>query len=228
MMYFSKAELSRHALGRDQNWELSTNGYRSHQLVWSLFSDTDERDRDFIFRWETDGRLPVLYTVSEREPVDREGYFGRLGTKKYAPKLVEGQPLAFSLRANSVVKKRDEDGRQTVHDVVMNAKHELRQADEWEDCELTQAELVQREGLEWLSSRSKQYGYELDPGAVSAEGHQRHEFRKAGNGRRVVISTIDFRGRLRVANPARFSAALVNGVGPSKAFGCGLMLVRPI
>ena len=33
---------------------------------------------------------------------------------------------------------------------------------------------------------------------------------------------------LEVADPARFFDALVRGVGPAKAFGCGLMLVRRV
>lgn len=226
-MYFSRAQLSRTAFGQDENWELATNGYRAHQLVWSLFSDHEDRTRDFIFRWDTDGALPVLYIVSKRPPVDREANFDILQSKTYAPKLRQGQELAFSLRANPVVKSRDEKGRQLVHDVVMNAKFELR-SDPAGEQELTQAELVDREGIKWLQRRTDQYGFVFETHQVLTEAYERHEFRKSRDHRRVVISTIDYQGRLTVTNPDRFTQALFNGVGPSKAFGCGLMLVRPL
>lgn len=227
-MYFSRAELSQAAFGRDKNWQLATNGYRAHELVWSLFSDHPDRKRDFIFRWDTDGPVPQLYTVSERKPADISGNFRTLQTKPYDPALDEGQPLAFSLRANAVVKKRDEQGRQSVHDVVMNKKYELREAGEWKDADITQAQLVQSAGTEWLTSRQEQYGFEIRPEDILTEAYERHEFRKSKNKRRVVIATIDFQGRLRVTDPKRFKDALISGVGPSKAFGCGLLLVRPI
>jgi len=227
-MYFSKAQLSRRALGQDRNWELGTNGYRAHEIVWSLFSDRRDRERDFVFRWEIDDGLPLLYVVSERRPEDRDSNFRRLATKKYDPQIVAGQALAFALRANAVVKKRDDDGRQRVHDVVMNAKHELRKDGEWEDSDLTQSELVHSAGADWLVSRASENGFELEASDVLTESHERHEFKKSRNARRVVISTIDFRGRLRVVEPGAFRAALMHGVGPSKAFGCGLLLVRPM
>jgi CRISPR system Cascade subunit CasE len=31
-----------------------------------------------------------------------------------------------------------------------------------------------------------------------------------------------------VTDPAAFAALLVQGLGPAKGFGCGLMLVRPV
>jgi CRISPR system Cascade subunit CasE len=41
-------------------------------------------------------------------------------------------------------------------------------------------------------------------------------------------NTIDFKGILRVINRYELVVALQNGIGPDKAFGCGLMLVRRI
>lgn len=225
-MYFSRAELRKTAPRREEYWEITGNGHVGHRLVWSLFSDHPDRDRDFIYRWETDERLPVLYTVSEREPRDEEGLFD-LRTKPYDPRLAEGQPLAFSLRANPVIKKRDEEGRQRVHDVVMNAKWEMKQSGEWDECDLTQAQLVQQEGEKWLRDRAERHGFRLGDGDVSAESHQKHQFKKPSNGRRVTFVTIDYRGRLTVDDPARFRETLFDGLGPTKAYGCGLLMVRP-
>ncbi len=226
-MYFSRATLRPDAARREEYWEMTGNGYLGHELVWGLFSDREDRKRDFIYRWETSERTPVLYVVSERRPVDREGLF-RVQTKDYAPALTEGQPLAFSLRANAVIKKRDDEGRQHVHDVVMNTKWEMRQSGEWEDCELSQADLVQRAGVDWLRKRTEQHGFHFDDGMVRAESYQKHCFRKPRNRRPVTFVTIDFKGRLEVIDPEAFRQTLFEGIGPTKAYGCGLMMVRPV
>lgn len=224
-MYFSRATLRPGAARRDQYWQLTENGYLGHQLAWALFSDRYERKRDFIYRWETDQQYPVLYLVSAREPVDPEGIF-KLETKPYDPKLRAGAPLSFSLRANAVVKKRDENGRQHVHDVVMDLKRQLRAAGEWKDDPSTQAELVQQAGVAWLKRRGEQYGFRLVEDKVRAESYRKQQFKKPRNKRRVTFVTIDFKGQLEVRDPELFRRALFEGIGPTKAYGCGLMMVR--
>lgn len=226
MHYLTKAYLKPEAARSDKYWELTSNGYRAHRLVWSLFDDDPDRDRDFVYRWDTGGRLPCLRVVSERRPKDREDLF-QLRTKDYDPVLEEGQRLRFSLRANTVVKKEDEDGNQRAHDVVMNAKWEMRQEGTWEECDITHAQLVQREGEKWLAKRTDQFGFALPGRQVRAESHQKHSFEKPRSGRQITFVTMDLTGILRVADPETFRDTLFNGMGPTKAYGCGLILVRP-
>lgn len=49
-----------------------------------------------------------------------------------------------------------------------------------------------------------------------------------GNCRGISLSTLDFEGELSVTDPGIFLSALFKGIGPAKAFGCGLMLVRRV
>jgi CRISPR system Cascade subunit CasE len=42
----------------------------------------------------------------------------------------------------------------------------------------------------------------------------------------MTIAVLEFAGVLTVRDPARFLAALAQGFGHAKAFGCGLMLIR--
>jgi CRISPR system Cascade subunit CasE len=226
MMYFTKAQLRPGAARTDAYWDLANQGHRPHRLVWSLFADDPDRDRDFIYRYDGDTRRPRLHVVSERKPVDRHDLF-RFRVKPYDPQLQTGQRLVFSLRANTVVKKTHEDGTQRAHDVVMNAKWEMRQEGTWEDCDISHAQLVQREGTKWLASRAERYGFELPGGQVRADAHQKHQFEKPRNGRTVTFVTMDLTGTLRVADPETFRESLLYGIGPSKTYGCGLMLVRP-
>jgi CRISPR system Cascade subunit CasE len=50
----------------------------------------------------------------------------------------------------------------------------------------------------------------------------------SAQGREIQFSRVDFAGEPPVAEPGAFCAALAQGVGHAKAFGCGLLLVRPI
>jgi CRISPR system Cascade subunit CasE len=93
----------------------------SHQLVWSLYTDGPDRQRDFLWRQTGDGELLML---GQRPPVDRHSLFD-LEQKPFAPVLRVGQRLAFKLRANAT---RDTHDGQRV-DVVMHALHRLPHAE---------------------------------------------------------------------------------------------------
>ena len=49
-----------------------------------------------------------------------------------------------------------------------------------------------------------------------------------GRCRGIALSTLDFEGELIVTKPEILLPALLNGIGPAKSFGCGLLLVRHI
>ncbi|MET9292822.1 type I-E CRISPR-associated protein Cas6/Cse3/CasE [Streptomyces sp. NPDC003077] len=57
---------------------------------------------------------------------------------------------------------------------------------------------------------------------------RRHSFAKNGRGNHVTFHTATFEGRLRITNPALFTARLLEGIGPSKAYGCGLLTLAPL
>jgi CRISPR system Cascade subunit CasE len=85
--------------------------------------------------------------------------------------------------------------------------------------------------LDWLIDRLQQWGFAAVPGESGAPqlqvvSRQRLSFSKSGAGgpgRRVVLQTATFEGRLQVAGPEAARAALLDGVGPGKGYGCGLI-----
>jgi CRISPR system Cascade subunit CasE len=86
-------------------------------------------------------------------------------------------------------------------------------------------DLVQRSCTAWLLARCERLGITADnPESVRAEGYELHR----GKGGTLRLSTVDFSGRLRVLDPVALRRALFAGVGHGKAFGCGLLLLRPI
>ena len=86
----------------------SMNGYQAHQLVWNLFADHPDRQRDFIYRHEEANGLPTFYMVSKRMPVDTSGMWEIL-PKEYNPQLKSGQRLGFTLCANPIRSRRKEN-----------------------------------------------------------------------------------------------------------------------
>lgn len=191
-----------------------------HRLIWQLFADDPDRDRDFIFRRMGEDLPPEYLIVSEREPVDEDNFW-EIKTKEYAPKISEGQTLQFSLRANPTVKKNG-----SRHDVVMDARKELEEKGIDEEEWPSRPELAQREGTAWLKSREDQYGFQLAEDKIRIDRYLQYNFKKKRNGREVTLSSLDFNGVLEVADTEKFMDSLFNGIGPAKAYGFGLILVK--
>lgn len=59
--------------------------------------------------------------------------------------------------------------------------------------------------------------------------YQWHDLmQKSRKGNKSGFSSVDFTGDLEIIDPEAFKTLLFNGIGRSKAFGCGLMLVKRI
>lgn len=57
---------------------------------------------------------------------------------------------------------------------------------------------------------------------------RRHAFDKRPGGPRVTFHSATFEGRLRVTDATAFRTRLLDGIGPSKAYGCGLLTLAPL
>ena len=195
------------------------DAYREHQMLWQLFEPDPEAARDFLYRREVRQGRPRYFLLSRRPPVNDLGLWRIDPPKNFAPRLRAGQRLAFSLRVNPVISR---DGRR--HDIVMDRKHRMG----WKKIPPAQRpplqQVIQEAGSDWLRQRAERHGFEIDPDLLRIEGYQQHQTRR---GKRTIrFSTLDFTGLLRVTDPEAFAQTLETGIGPAKAFGCGLMLIR--
>jgi len=222
-MFLSMIRLDRDISPRDVFDLTKAGGYQVHRLIWNLFADSRDRRRDFLYRQETVNNWPTFYTVSERKPSFVCGSW-EVKSKEYRPKLSAGQRLAFTLRANPIRSKRDEENKQHRHDVVMEAKTRLRKNDE----QTPLPALVQDEGSKWLLSRAERCGFQFKPEHIRVDGYRQHRFLKGKGNKQVSLSTLEFNGLLTVTDPSLFIETLYTGIGPAKGFGCGLMLVRRV
>ncbi len=219
-MYFSKVSLDT-GVSVGKLARIAVSDYKVHQHIWNLFSDDPDRKRDFLYRMEKSRDGYFFYTLSNRPPEDKDGIW-KIETKKYDPKVTEGERFVFSLRANPVVTKKDGAGKRKRHDVVMEAKHRCNNKD------FVLREKVQELGVEWLEKRGEKNGFAVKP--VVAESYCQHRlFKKAKKEEKndpIRFSAIDFSGLLKVTDKEFFLSALYKGIGPAKGFGCGLLMIK--
>jgi CRISPR system Cascade subunit CasE len=189
----------------------------AHRLVWALFADGPERQRDFLWREEAPGQFLAL---SARPPGNLDDLF-ELDFKPFAPALEPGDRLGFSMRANPVIARPAAPGqRGKRHDVVMDALYRMPAGER----ATTRMETVLAAGRAWLARQGTVHGFRPDP-EVAVDGYETVVIPR-DSGSPVRFGVLDFTGVLTVEDPQQFLAALAAGFGRSRAFGCGLMLIR--
>lgn len=231
-MYLSRVRVATEGLNPKSLQQLMQgNAYGNHQLLWKLFPNED--GRPFLFRQEQEHDVPSLgeqprgmplfYVLSQIEPQEVPGLLS-CESKPFAPRLQAGQQLGFRLRANPVVARREEGRKNSRHhDVLMDAKKQARS--EGIDDRTAIQERMDDAARAWLQDedRANRNGYRLvAPPQVS--GYRQHTNRRKG--KQIRFSAVDFEGILEVTDPERFHQSLAHGIGRSRAFGCGMWMIR--
>lgn len=222
MSYFSRVRVLPTKLD-DEILQIALAGdaYRDHALVWRLFPG-DDQERDFVFRAES-RNPPVYYVVSQRPPQPSPAL--AVETRPYQPQLQVGEWLRFDLRANPTVSIKAEGAKRGKrHDVMMHAKRQ-------HPGEPEQQQAMDAAARKWLQQHAVEWGLALDAETALIVSYQQHDLRPPKSalhpkGRQIQFSTVDYQGCAQVTDPAKLCDALHNGVGHSKAFGCGLLLVK--
>lgn len=219
------AALSALLLPEEENARISA----AHRLIWSLFADGADRRRDFL--WREDGgsgwQRTTFLVLSARAPVDGRGLF-ELETKPFEPVLAAGDRLRFRLRASPGAAEKTPHGQRGKR--VDPLARALRGLDTEARAERRDA-VTQAVGAGWLVRQGATAGFRLaedeagDPIPPRVEGDRWRVLPRDG-ARPVRFSSLDLEGEIVVDDPARFLAALAQGFGRAKAFGCGLMLIR--
>jgi len=226
-MFFSRLSLKEDAAKSLTFWQSLGTNYAVHQSIWKVFDRDAAAQRDFIYRIETVKGMPTIYTISARQPAQSDEIWS-IQSKPYSPKLQKDQQLRFTARINPVVSKRDADGKQHRHDVVMEAKTLLKR--EGKDYRETGRlyDLIRQEGARWMKNRSGIYGFVVAEPSLFIDGYQQHRFTKEKGKHDISISTLDYSGILTVTDPDIMLNTLFTGIGHAKGFGCGLVMVRPL
>lgn len=223
-MYLSKLSLLSTPNVALELAELNKNGaYSAHQLLWRLF--THHEKRKFLFRQElTPSGSVSFYILSEEKPIANEKLF-LLQSKKFNPRLYSGQKLGFKLRANPTICITNKNGKQQRHDVMMHAKKQFESSGvKGEDLN----KVVTQAAQSWLANQKRLEGWGISLEFLpDIEAYTQHKSKKK-NGHHIEFSSVDFQGVLSVEEPEKFLLQYLQGFGRSKAFGCGLMLIRAV
>ncbi len=184
--------------------ESSFQPYSQERLLWRV----DElRGQHYL----------LLLSRSEPDLSDPVRQFGREGesvceTKSYEPllqKIALGDVWHFRLAANPTRSTKDLPGSQDRGTVV--------------------AHVTRQQQREWLLARAERYGFAVNPGDFDVVRSEWKEFRKNERQRHPVsFKMAIYEGMLTVVDQELFKAALVNGIGRSKAYGCGLLTIAPL
>jgi CRISPR system Cascade subunit CasE len=210
-MYLSRVEVS---------WESAKNPYNLHRAIWKLFPGSERESRataeesrqGFLFRVEQNepGRPAIVMMQSRRAPQKVAEHARVLASKEFNPQPSQGQRLAFILVANPIKTINDKDGR-------LNKKGEIKK------CRVPL--IKEEQQIQWLQDRLKGIA---TPEAVSVRILAPIFFYKQKEKCNGKLVPILFEGILRIENSEALVKVLEDGIGPAKAFGCGLMLVKRI
>ena len=189
-----------------------------HAAVLAGFPPTTSADGAGRILWRLDsiGPANTLYVLSPERPdlthlVEQAGWpTTKSGwqTKDYQPlldSLATGQRWGFRLTANPTksVKLRAEDERSQRYGHVTAAQQQA-----WFSDRLVRL---------GISIAKNEAGYD----ELSLRDREQKAFKREG--KTVTLTTAVFEGVLVVEDAAALTTALVGGIGPAKAYGCGLM-----
>jgi|UniRef100_A6W167 CRISPR system Cascade subunit CasE len=224
-MYLSKVSFQASQQARQLLLGFGGKGvYSTHQMLWQLFTEEDERS--FLFREEqsADGSK-AFFVLSSVKPESDESTFN-VKTKTFMPKLQSGQRLGFTLRANPTVCTTDEKGKSKRHDVMMHAKKAAKESGVSDSEEIRL--IMEQAAQEWIANpkRLENWGFTLDflPEVQTYMQHRSDKNRED----KIRFSSVDYQGVLTVQDPEKFLEQLEKGFGRAKSLGCGLMLIKSI
>lgn len=153
--------------------------------------------------WRLDGDR--LYVVGEA--VDADRLSARLGNanvhaldfdKHLDRSLTEGAVLQFSIEAN-LARTETIDGRKRIHSIT-----------------------DPQQKIDWLRRKISDMGATVTEAHIT--GHTVHQFEKK-DGTPVTFGSTTYMGRLTVHDPLRLRAGVLAGIGRSKAYGMGLLIL---
>ncbi|MDT0614648.1 type I-E CRISPR-associated protein Cas6/Cse3/CasE [Streptomyces lancefieldiae] len=205
------------------------------RTLWRLDADNPHR--------------PQLFVLTTDKPdwthlVEQAGWPGADGEhyaiRDYAPllqQLAPGRSFAFRLTANPVQNTNRPD------------KPTPRQQERLDAGERRSFRIGHRTAaaqLTWFLTRTARWGFDIPtaphldatrdtsgkpPRDIRITTRQRRSFGKGNltaKEAQVVMHAVTFEGSLRVTDSALLTERLLAGIGPTKAYGCGLLTLAPL
>ncbi|RMH01262.1 MAG: type I-E CRISPR-associated protein Cas6/Cse3/CasE [Chloroflexi bacterium] len=188
------------------------NPYQMHRTLMRGFNGRRET-ANVLYRLDVhpySGMLALLVQSTEEpdwQPLTQTGQGKYLlappTCKAIDPPLQNGQILQFRLVANPSVKR---EGK----------RHALYKEEE-------QRRWLETKGIGCPEKKRPPLGFRVLEMDV-----QKPRKRYSTKGKlKMIIYTVQYDGRLQITDVTKFQKALQKGIGPAKAFGCGLLSIAP-
>lgn len=225
-MYLSRLTL--HPRSREARRD-AASPYDLHRTLARAFPTPDgtpyREHHDVLFRREEASRavgLSVL--VQSRTAPDwhelPEAYLLGAETRPFEPSFAVGQSLTFRLVANPIKKVRRE-GHKHSQKVPLPDRHPVAEQKSGVPFDPLAAPPL-TPARRWLARKGEQHGFEVL--FVTTRDFQLGVAgRDLASKAALPLIGLRFDGLLRVHDPVRLVEAVRTGVGPSKAFGFGLL-----
>lgn len=195
--------------------------YQRHRTILHAFPKTLPLGERVLHRLETPegGLMITLLVQSQSEPdwswLHEKNYLlppdpgvtqPNPAVKTFELRLQPDQVLRFRLCANPSVKKKREGKKHSNRVPLMRPGRQL----------------------EWLERKSQANGFRPFEVRISQVGQHWGEIRRGPQEKhRLTMHSVQFDGLLSVTDAHALEAAVREGVGPAKAFGCGLLSLAP-
>ncbi|WP_062430397.1 type I-E CRISPR-associated protein Cas6/Cse3/CasE [Herbidospora daliensis] len=216
------------------------------RILWRLDSDNPHRPVLFVL---TETKPDWTHIVEQAGWPGADGDHAMV--RDYTPLLARiavGREFAFRLTASPV---------QNTKNPVKPTPEQRRRMEAGLNRSFRIGHRTSAQQLDWFLDRTRKWGFEipevaaepagpglepLDDGAsiprdmrIISRGRlsfRKDEQRDASQGKtrpkEVTLTVATFEGRLRVTNTDLLTERLLGGIGPSKAYGCGLLTLAPL
>lgn len=204
-MYLSKLSLDPRS--RQVQAEIS-NRYELHRTLTAQFSEEKREKIGLLYRVELpnyNNEAITLLVQSQLDPswdglLDAKLLINQPEIKSFDVIFSEGSSYYFRLLANPTIRRSQTEGK--------GKRVGLYTPQEQQD---------------WLFRKADQGGFKIIGTNLLDLGFVESIKRKHNRTYAIKQLAVQFDGLLKVCNPEKFTAALINGIGSAKAFGFGLL-----
>ncbi len=176
----------------------TVDAYTIHKVIYSLFPGAV---RNFLY-CDQGGNIHArnILIISETMPQTPESETIEIKSKEIPESFLNYTLYAFQVKLNPVTSQSRKKNRRAV---------------------IGQAEL-----RKWFLAETKKWGFEVSGANLEISGTGVENIEKTE--RTITYNTAVFKGVLRVTDPDRFRASFRGGLGRGRAFGYGLLQIRPL
>lgn len=211
--------------------------YHAHQIVWKAYPGHTGGDRPFLFSLD---RYGSHYSLLVQSSVPPDWSFleddADVSQKSVNPEQVPtGTSLRFFLRANPTVDRKGyPDGKTRRVAVGTNPELVFKQMGSPEKTPMEPSAVARwrdKELKAWLQRHGQRSGFrivedEVITGPIVSRKIVRTENGRP-KGRPMIFHEVEFTGLLQVEDMDAFKDAWSGGIGRGKAFGYGMLMIRP-